>query len=62
MKVKDFKAILNRYEESDDLYLFLENGWGKTIRYGVSMNKVDRHFSQKEDDQNEVIVCLGWEN
>ena len=69
MKVKDLRAILNRYKGSDELYLLLENGYGKTIRHAISMNKVERHYSHNErhyshkaDDQNEVHVWLGWKN
>lgn len=61
MKVKDLRAILDKYKESDDLYLLLENGYGKTIRHAIISNRVDRHYSNKEDDQDEVHVWLGWQ-
>ena len=62
MKVKDLRAILNRYKGSDDLYLLLEDGYGKTVRHAISSNRVERHYLHKEDDQNEVHVWLGWKN
>ncbi len=61
MKVKDLKAILNRYEGSDDLYLLLENGYGRTVRHAIECNKVARHYSHP-DNQKEVHVWLGWES
>jgi len=58
MKIKDMKKILDGYEDNDDLYLLLENGYGKTCRHSIDCNKVDRHFLLPNPKQ--VQIWLGW--
>lgn len=58
MKVKEMKEILNKYPDEADLYLLLENGYGKTSRHSIDCNKVVRHYLNAV--LCEVHVWLGW--
>ena len=58
MKVKEMKEILNKYPDEADLYLLLENGYGKTWRDSIGSNRVDRHYLNAV--LCEVHVWLGW--